>query len=355
MVSLSDIRNSNKSLQDLPPGIVAVFAGATSGIGLGTLKALAKHASAPRAYIIGRSKEKASHIIDKLKLVNPMATFVFIEGQFSLIKDVDRMCEEIKKFETHVDILCMSPGYLSFGGRQDTSERMETDLALQFYSRQRLLINLLPLLERSSSPRVISILAAGFEGPLNKDDLECRKNYNLIKASRAAATMTDFMFEELAKQHPTISFIHSYPGEVGTHILDKTFAAASGLWWLPAQIPRYTILPVYTHLFCITPEEAGERTLFLATTTRFPPTTDHGATGKVDGFVDRPYGVGVARSTVMKEGKGNGVYRVNSNAETSKPNKMLDQYREEGMGKVVYEHTMGVFKKALSVETGNGN
>lgn len=121
MASLSDIRNSNKSLSDLPPGIVAVFAGATSGIGLGTLKALAKHANAPRAYIIGRSKEKAPHIIDKLKLVNPMATFVFIEGQFSLIKDVDKMCEEIKRFETHVDILCMSPGYVGLGGRRGKS------------------------------------------------------------------------------------------------------------------------------------------------------------------------------------------------------------------------------------------
>jgi NAD(P)-dependent dehydrogenase (short-subunit alcohol dehydrogenase family) len=334
---------------------VAVFAGATSGIGLGTLKALAKYANAPRAYMIGRSKAKASHLIDKLKLVNPMATFVFIEGQFSLIKDVDKICDEIKKFETHIDILCMSPGYISLGGRQETPEGIETDLALQFYSRQRLLMNLLPLLERSSSPRVISILAASFEGPLNKDDLECRKNYNLIKASRAAATMTDFMFEEFAKQHPTISFIHHYPGEVGTHFLDNTLASASGLLWLPAQIPRYTILPVYTHLMCITPDESGERTLFLATTTRFPPTTDHGTTGKVDGFVDRPYGIGVARSTVMKEGKGNGVYRANSNAETSKVNKMLDQYREEGMGKVVYDHTIGVFEKALSAETGNGN
>ncbi len=131
MVSLTDIRKSNKSLEDLPPGIVAVFAGATSGIGLGTLKALAENANAPRAYIIGRSKANVAHLIDDLKVVNPMGTFMFIEGQFSTIKDVDRMCEEIKKFETHVDFVCMSPGYSSLGGRRGKlPQSIDRDLPL---------------------------------------------------------------------------------------------------------------------------------------------------------------------------------------------------------------------------------
>jgi hypothetical protein len=166
--------------------------------------------------------------------------------------------------------------------------------------------------------------------------------------------MTDLMFEEFAKEHPTISFIHSYPGQVGGKLLDHALASSSGLMWLPAQMSRYTFLPIYKHLMCITPEEAGQRTLFLGTSTRFPPTTDHGSTGKVDGLVERPSGVGVARSTMMKEGKGNGVYRVSWNGEVCKDNKILDKYREEGCGKLVYDHTVGVFEKALSV-MGNGN
>jgi NADP-dependent 3-hydroxy acid dehydrogenase YdfG len=117
MVSLKIVRASNSTLQSLPPGLVAVFAGATAGIGLGTLTAFAQNVNAPRAYIIGRSHEKAAHIIDKLKGINPGGSFIFIEGQVSLIHDVDRICEEIKKLETHIDILCMSPGYLSFAGQ----------------------------------------------------------------------------------------------------------------------------------------------------------------------------------------------------------------------------------------------
>jgi len=117
MVTLEEVRGSNNTLEALPPGLVAVFAGATAGIGLATLQQLARHANAPRCYIIGRSKDRAAHFIDKLKALNPMGTFIFIEGQFSLIADVDRMCEKIREYENHVDLVCMSPGYLSLSGR----------------------------------------------------------------------------------------------------------------------------------------------------------------------------------------------------------------------------------------------
>ena len=118
MVNLKDVRASNQSLQSLPPGLVAVFAGATDGIGLGALRQFAKYVNGPIAFIIGRSEKKASHIIDELKALNPMGTFQFVEAQFSLIHQVDRICEEIKQFTAHVDILCMSPGYLTFEDRR---------------------------------------------------------------------------------------------------------------------------------------------------------------------------------------------------------------------------------------------
>jgi len=357
MVKLNNVRISNRSLQELPPGLVAVFVGATSGIGLATLKQFARNTNGARAYIIGRSREKVSHIIDALKRINPMGTFVFIEGQFSLVKEVDRISEQIKKLEGHIDILCMSPGYLSLGGRKDTSEGIETDFALQYYSRQRLILNMIPLLERSASPRVISILAAGFEGPIDIKNLDCRQHYSFARASRSAATMTDLMFEHIAKRHPMISFIHSFPGRVGTHILDHMLGTASGLLWYPALIPRYTIVPLYTHLLCISAEEAGERTLFLATSAKYPAAKEHELTRKVGGWADLPYGVGAARATVMKDGVGNGVYRTTWDGESCKESKLLDGYREDSLGRLVYEHTMGVFEKAVKAgtEMGNGN
>jgi hypothetical protein len=80
MVSITDVRASNESLKSQPPGLVAVLAGATAGIGLHALKQLSKHATAPRVYMIGRSRAKAATLLDELKVINPEGTYVFIKA-----------------------------------------------------------------------------------------------------------------------------------------------------------------------------------------------------------------------------------------------------------------------------------
>ena len=120
MVNIKDVRKSNLAfkLSGHASGLVAVFVGATSGVGMGTLKQFAKYATAPKVYVIGRSKTGATPLLNDLKALNPEATFEFIETEISLIKNVDLACDEIKSKEKKVDILFMSPGYLSFDGRQ---------------------------------------------------------------------------------------------------------------------------------------------------------------------------------------------------------------------------------------------
>lgn len=69
MVNIEAILASNTLLSDpttlsSQSGLTFVFAGATAGIGLSTLKAFAKHAVNPTAYIIGRSRAKfQAHLV----------------------------------------------------------------------------------------------------------------------------------------------------------------------------------------------------------------------------------------------------------------------------------------------------
>jgi len=44
-------------------------------------------------------------------------------------------------------------------------------------------------------------------------------------------------------------------------------------------------------------------------------------------------------------GKGGGAYLLNWNDEPAAKQKILTQYREEGVAKVVYKHTLEVFDK----------
>lgn len=119
MVKISDVRKSNLAfkLSGNASGLVAVFVGATSGIGMGTLKQFAKYAQAPKVYILGRSKTAAAPLLNTLQVSNPEGKFEFIETEISLMKNVDLACDQIKANEKKVDILFTSPGYLAFGSR----------------------------------------------------------------------------------------------------------------------------------------------------------------------------------------------------------------------------------------------
>ena len=97
--------------------MVALFVGGTSGIGKGTLRQLAKYTPAPKIYIVGRSKASASPLLSELQALNPKGTFIFKETEISLIKNVDVLCDEIKAMEQRMDLVFLSPGYLTLEGR----------------------------------------------------------------------------------------------------------------------------------------------------------------------------------------------------------------------------------------------
>ena len=111
MVKLSQVQSSNSLISSsLPPNLVAVFTGATSGIGEATLKQFAKHARQPRAYFIGRSQDAADRIAAECKALNPDGEFIFIKADVSLIRVVDEVCEEIKAKEKAINILFLCAG-----------------------------------------------------------------------------------------------------------------------------------------------------------------------------------------------------------------------------------------------------
>ena len=111
MVSLSEVQSSNSLIPStLPSGLVAVFVGATNGIGETTLKQFAKHTRKPRVYFIGRSQEAGDRIEAECKASNKDGEFVFIKADVSLIRVVDDICRDIKSKEKDINLLFLSQG-----------------------------------------------------------------------------------------------------------------------------------------------------------------------------------------------------------------------------------------------------
>lgn len=114
MVLLSTVHESNGRISTaLPPGLVAVFVGATSGIGEYTLKCFAKRSLQPKVYLVGRSRSGSERVLTECKAINPHASFTFIQADVGLIKNVDDVCQQIRDRESTINILFMTQGSLN--------------------------------------------------------------------------------------------------------------------------------------------------------------------------------------------------------------------------------------------------
>jgi NAD(P)-dependent dehydrogenase (short-subunit alcohol dehydrogenase family) len=332
MVSYADVLNNNESLKSAGSGVTAVFVGATQGIGLGALKALTKHTDAPTIFIVGRSEATLTKIIDELKTLNATATLLPIQADdLTSLANVNKACDLIQNHPSapsKIDILYLSPGYLSFSARNPSPEGLDKITSIRYYARMRFVINLLPLLRAAPSPRVISVLAGGKEGQLWSDDFLLESHYSVGIAAGASASMTTLFMEELASQPPNskIVFVHIFPGLVRDTNLFGTEHFGAVMKFVIGWIVMPLIRP-----FCYTSEEVGERVVFAATSGRFRKLAD-GSSGE---------GSLVSKGSNGKVGSG--VYLVQADSSTMEGPKVLKEMREQGLGGKLYEHTMDVF------------
>jgi len=117
MVKLALVQASNVNIKTTFSSPTALFVGATSGIGESTLKQFIKNTENPTIYLVGRSQGAATAIIEELKTLNAGGTYNFIQSDVSLIANVDTVCDQIKSQEKKLDLIVLSPGYLTFDGR----------------------------------------------------------------------------------------------------------------------------------------------------------------------------------------------------------------------------------------------
>jgi NADP-dependent 3-hydroxy acid dehydrogenase YdfG len=119
MVSLQAIRESNARIgTSLQPGLVAVFVGATSGIGEGSLKEIAKRAQRPRIYFLGRRESEGNRIKEELTKINGEGEYHFLQYDLSLLKNVDDACHYIRDREPAINLLFLASGTLVSGKRK---------------------------------------------------------------------------------------------------------------------------------------------------------------------------------------------------------------------------------------------
>lgn len=97
MVSYSEVLASNTSLPPSAQDLTAVFVGATQGIGLGTVRAAAKHIANPTIFLFGRSQKRLDEISEDVKGINENAKVYCIQaGDLALLSNVKKSLKEME-------------------------------------------------------------------------------------------------------------------------------------------------------------------------------------------------------------------------------------------------------------------
>ncbi|THX14538.1 hypothetical protein D6D13_03012 [Aureobasidium pullulans] len=339
MVALETIRASNSRIAStLPLGLVAIFVGATNGVGEATVRQFAKYASAPRVYLIGRSQDAGTRIVNECRALNAKGEFTFISKDTSLMRNVDEICETIKQKEKSVNLLFLTIGTLQTG--KTTVEGLHYPAAIAVHARNRFINNLLPLINNATSlRRVISVFIATLEGEIQLDDFQ-GWHMKLMANRDHAASITTLSLESHHKDNPKVSFVHNFPGVIKSGITRGT----SGVVLTALK----AVVRIFGSLFYMPAEETGDRHVFLSTSARY-------SAGEKDEAAGVPLSVApdlsFARGT---DGKlASGVYSINASGESAgeKVEEALASLRSRGMTEKVMDTINTDIEKALAANT----
>ncbi|KIW10015.1 hypothetical protein PV08_11791 [Exophiala spinifera] len=316
MVQLAQVKDHNRRFaNEQHGGNVCVFVGATRGIGAGTLTRMATMIHKSTFYILGRSAKRAEEQLETLRASNPSNKFIFIEVDVTLLSGVDAACEQIAEAERKIDYLCMSAGLVPLNGAEYTKEGLEIAFALSFYSRMRMISNLLPLLHRSPRPRILSVLNAGREKKIDTKDLGLERKWAVRAMVNHTTTMTTLAFDHLAPVNEDIAFLHAFPGLVQTEIFSQlTAPESSGIAWRIGLAAVRVLTAIGMRLVGISPQDSGERHAFHLTSDTFGP----------------------------------GAHRIDETSKEVVAPGVLEEYRKGGWPEKVWEYTLEVFDKVTT-------
>jgi len=199
---------------------IALVTGGTSGIGFSIVKALVKEEY--EVHFIGRNASAGARIEEEL----PTAFFHPVD--LENLKDVRDFLLGFKKHYSKLDLLANIAGTV-LPKRQETQEGIEKTFALSYLSPFYMSNELLPLLKKGESPRIVNVGASPsvvLEEKLNFSDLNSETQYNGFRASalavHAKTVLTQSLSERLSDGSVTVNSFH--PGNIRSGLLRNASA-----------------------------------------------------------------------------------------------------------------------------------
>lgn len=205
-----------------------LITGSTDGIG--KLTAIKLAIEGHSVFIHGRNSEKLEATINEIKEISKNENIQGFIADFSNLKEVKQLAEELKNKISNLDILINNAGIY----KSSTSENkngFDMRYVVNYFAPYTLSNLLLPLLKKSKNARIINLSSAA-QAPVNTKTLvgESKEMAGATYAqSKLALTMWSFY---LAKVEPELTVIPVNPGSL---LNTKMVKEAFGKHWSPAD------------------------------------------------------------------------------------------------------------------------
>ena len=230
-----------------------VLTGPTSGIGLAAARGLAE--AGARLTLVGRDGARLAALASTLE-----GGADWVTADLSSLEQTRRAAAEIRERHDRIDVLINNAGGM-FRHREETTEGIESTLALNHLSPFVLTSELLPLLQaaadgdREFGARVVNVASSAHRSGVRWDDIQCERDYSLMRAyghSKALMVMTTI---ELARRldGSGITANSMHPGVVRTGIVQKSGHGVVG-----------TLIVLGGYVVLATPKRGGSHLVRLA-------------------------------------------------------------------------------------------
>ncbi|KAH8896726.1 NAD(P)-binding protein [Thozetella sp. PMI_491] len=213
--------------RDIPDlsGQVIIVTGGSTGLGLETIRQLAKH-NPSRIYLAARSRQKSEAAIKQLKASNKAATVSFLNLDLSSFASIQTAAKEFMAAESRLDILINNAGIM-MAAEDLTKDGYEIQFGTNHLGPALFTQLLLPALQHTAKinpqTRVVN-LSSGAEA-MAPEDIYKFDEFKTTMAGRK--TSARYCISKIANVHynsansrryPDVKFVCVHPGIVATDL-----------------------------------------------------------------------------------------------------------------------------------------
>lgn len=167
-----------------------LITGGTNGIGKSVAMYYLKKGD--RVIVVGSSTANGDIFYSEAKQLGAEERAIYIQANLSLVKENQRIIEEIKSrfFSLDIVVFCAAKHSKTY---TETKEGFEFTFALSYLSRFVLSYGLKECLEKAENPIIFNVCAPGMKGEINWNDLQHKNSFVTQKVSFHGSRLNDLL------------------------------------------------------------------------------------------------------------------------------------------------------------------